>query len=102
MTSQDDIELIDLDVMDRVFHLFRGAYQIAPETACIRVDISSNDERAVYIYTPRDWRRRLHIFVASQRESYIYHEDGDAYAVDKDVTSESLARWLVWVQGEDA
>ncbi len=46
----------------------------------------------------RNGRRKVHLAVPSQpgRLNYIYHEEGDRYAVEYDVTGRTLAKWLEW------
>ncbi len=45
--------------------------------------------RAVQLMIPADDRRTVS----------VYHRDGSDYGIDKDVTPETLARWLEWFAG---
>jgi hypothetical protein len=59
--------------------------------------VAADDNGNIFVFW-RDRRRKLHLFVpiSSEKRTYIYHEDGDSYAVEYDITGQTLANWLDW------
>jgi len=62
-----------------------------------RATVSSDESGTIFIFW-RNSHRKVHLVVPSDPDAsmYIYHEEGNIYAVEYDVTGRTLANWLEW------